>query len=70
MQFRHVDGQHAGKVARRRQSRSATILRSLAVDHHYEREHALGYFLSFPFDGGPLRDMEAMLQSQTRLHLV
>ncbi len=41
----------------------------MAVDHHHEREHAIGHFLSIPFNRRSLRDLETMLQSEARLHV-
>lgn len=61
--------EHAGEVAGGRESRSAKVLRTVAVDHHHEREHAARHLLSVPLDGGALRDLEAVLQGEAGLRV-
>lgn len=63
-QHRVVDGEHSGEVSRGGSPGPSSILRSVGMDHHHPRVHAIGYILSVPLGHMPVRDMEDVLQMQ------
>jgi len=68
-QLGHVGHQHAGEVSGRFAPHTASLLRPVGVDHHHARVHATGHILQVSLDRVPVRDLEAIVQDQTVVHV-
>jgi len=68
-QLGHVGHQHAGEVSGRFTPHTASFLRPVGVDHHHARVHATGHILQVSLDRVPVRDLEAIVQNQTVVHV-
>lgn len=63
-----MDGEHSGEVTRGGSPGPSSILRSVGMDHHHPRVHAIGHILSVPLGHMLVRDMEDVLQMQIEQH--